>query len=102
MAKPRLRYALLDLLLGAGLVSDFALRSGSRYGIGKVLRRERAGGDELGQALLGGLDAAGALAAQHLADPVERARAQREVGDDAGAEQAIEERISEPWLCHRD
>ena len=49
MAKPRLRYALLDRLLGAGLVPDFALRAGSIYGAGKVLRRERAGGVEAAQ-----------------------------------------------------
>ena len=49
MAKPRLRYALLDRLLGAGLVPDFALRAGSLYGVGKVLRRERAGGVEAAQ-----------------------------------------------------
>jgi cyclopropane-fatty-acyl-phospholipid synthase len=49
MARPRLRYALLDHLLGAGVVPDFALGAGSRYGIGKVLRRERAGGVEAAQ-----------------------------------------------------
>jgi len=33
--------------------------------------------------------------------PLERARAEREVGNEAGAEQAVEERVSEPRLCHR-
>ena len=57
--------------------------------------------DELGQAVLGGLDAARPLAAQDLADPVAGAGAEREVGDYAGAEQAIEQRVFEAGLCHR-
>ena len=49
MAKPALKYRLLDEALGYGLVPDFALRAGSRYGIRKVVRREDAGGVEASQ-----------------------------------------------------
>ena len=44
MADTLLRYQLLDRLLGAGVVPDWALRAGSRAGIARVERRERAGG----------------------------------------------------------
>ena len=49
MADVKLKYALLDALLGRGLVPDRALRAGSRHGIRKVLRRERRGGPEAQQ-----------------------------------------------------
>jgi cyclopropane-fatty-acyl-phospholipid synthase len=44
MADGKLRYSLLDRLLGRGLVPDAVLRAGSRYAIRKVLRREGRGG----------------------------------------------------------
>lgn len=52
MASHKLRYALLDQLLGFGLPGDGLLRAGSRYGIARVLHDAHAGGVEAEQARL--------------------------------------------------